>query len=123
MEDIEKYVDEIYCIYKDSKDSADEFIKENRRQLEKMDDIVRWHVTDIKKYTKAFLLAVIVIGFLYCTSIIGMLIWFKKTLDNRLYLPYVVLERMATIQREQTKILLELQKLRGKENSTKEQVK
>lgn len=115
MEDAEKYIDEIYCIYKDSKDHAEECMKENRRLLEKMDDIVRWHVTDIKKYTKAFLVAVAVIGLLYCVSIVGMLIWFKKTLDNRLYLSYVVLERMATIQREQTKILLELQKLREKE--------
>jgi len=115
MEDVEKYIDEIYCIYKDSKDHADEFMKENRRQLEKMDDVVRWHVNDIKKYTKTFLVVVGGIGLLCCVSIVGMLIWFKKTLDNRLYLSYVVLERMATIQREQTKILTELQNLRGKE--------
>ena len=119
MEDIEKYVDEIYCIYKDSKDSADEWRKENRRLLEKMDDIVRGHVTDIKKYTKAFLIFIVVMGLLYCISIVGMVIWFKKNLDERLAFSYVVLRKIALVQGEQDKILKDLQNLQKKENAAK----
>lgn len=116
MEDVEKYIDEIYCIYKDSKDSAAEFIKENRRQLEKMDDIVRWHVSDIKKYTKVFLISVIVIGLLQGVSMIWMVHWFKKNLDERLTFSYVVLRKIALVQDEQDKILKDLQNLQKKEN-------
>lgn len=116
MEDAEKYIDEIYCIYKDSKDHAEEWMKENRRQLEKMDYTVRWHVSDIKRYTKAFLISIVVIGLLQCMSLLWMVHWFKKNLDERLAFSYVVLRKIALVQDEQDKILKDLQNLQKKEN-------
>ena len=115
MEDVEKYIDEIYCIYKDSKDHAEGWMKENRKQKKKMDDTVRWHVSDIKKYTKVFLISIVVIGFLQCMSLLWMVHWFKKNLDERLAFSYVVLRKIALVQDEQDKILKDLQTLQKKE--------
>ncbi len=83
--------------------------------LAKKPHIVRWHINDIKKYTKVFLISVVVIGLLQGISMLWMVHWFKKNLDERLTFSYVVLRKIALVQDEQDKVLKDLQNLQKKE--------
>ena len=128
-EEMEKYVDELYEIHKESSKRMIELTKENKAILDKLENRGFSYVEDIKWYSKFFFW----LQFCVTASSLVVLIWtcynfkkdfvgFKEGFSKNLHFKYEIALYLKDTLEKQDKILKELKKLNKEKCILKEEV-
>jgi hypothetical protein len=110
-EEMEKYIDELYEIHKESSNRMIELTKDNKEILEKLESKVFSHVEDIKWYSKFFMWLQLAMAIIFVGGMFLALLGFKRDFDWKLAITYKAAEEVRETQIEQNEVLKELKGL------------
>ena len=116
--EIEKYVDELYEIHKESSDRMIELTKDNKKILDELGNGVDACLGDIKWWGKFFFWLQLIVTIIFVSMLFWSLNSFKKEFNWKIAAVYQSAQKIAEIQSEQNKILDKFKKIELKRGET-----
>ena len=79
---IERYIDELYELYKNSNKNNEEFVSEGKRIVRDLERVVYGYLGDLRTYIKYYGFALVIIISLFCSIISGMIFYYNSKMGE-----------------------------------------